>query len=163
MRRWHGLNPIARPPSAPRRGSVSHRRLKVRGAGSTEWAEFSGTAETRPLLGGLCNVEENRFEGQDSSGGVAIRCFDRSAKRWSIYWVGSGGTLQPPVHGGFNGGVGSFEGGDVDGDRPIIARFLWHKITPDSARWEQSFSYDGGDSWETNWTMDFKRVPPNNS
>ena len=36
------------------RGSwrVRHRRLKARLAGCTEWEEFDGTCEQRPILGG---------------------------------------------------------------------------------------------------------------
>ena len=137
--------------------NVTHRRLRARGAGSTDWEQYSGSAETRPLLAGLCNVEEHRIEGQPFSG-VALRCFDRAAKQWQIYWVSDrDGLLQPPVHGEFNHGIGHFEGDDVDGDRPVRVRFLWHKVTPSSARWEQSFSYDAGKTWETNWIMDFKR------
>jgi hypothetical protein len=136
---------------------VAHRRLKARGVGSQQWEEFTGSADTRPLLGGLCNVEEHRIEGHDFSG-VAIRCFDPTARRWSIYWVSArDGLLQPPVHGGFRDGEGVFEGVDTDSGRPIIARFLWHRITPTSARWEQSFSYDDGKTWETNWIMEFRR------
>jgi len=138
--------------------NVTHRRLKERGVGSTDWQQYSGSADTRPLLDGLCNVEEHRIEGQPFAG-VALRCFDRAAKQWQIYWVsGRDGLLQPPVHGKFEQGVGRFEGDDVDGNRPIGVRFLWHKITPSSASWEQSFSYDAGKSWETNWIMDFERI-----
>lgn len=137
--------------------NVTHRRLQARGVGSTNWHQYSGSAETRPLLAGLCNVEEHRIEGQPFSG-VALRCFDRAAKQWRIYWVGErDGLLQPPVHGEFDHDLGHFEGDDVDGDRPIRVRFLWRKLTPSSARWEQSFSYDAGKTWETNWIMDFER------
>ena len=31
-------------------------------------------------------------------------------------------------------------------------------ITPDGARWTQRFSFDDGATWETNWTMSFKRM-----
>ena len=138
--------------------NVTHRRLKARGVGSHEWVELQGTAETRPVLDGLCNVEEHRIEGADYAG-MALRCFDRTIRQWRIYWVSNrDGVLQPPVQGGFDLGEGHFEGTDMDGDRPVKVRFLWHMITPSSARWEQSFSYDGGESWETNWTMDFLRA-----
>jgi len=138
--------------------NVTHRRLKARGVGSTEWIEHQGTADTRPLLDGLCNVEEHRIKDLAFSG-MALRCFDRTIKQWRIYWVSDrDGVLQPPVQGRFKQGVGHFEGTDVDGDRPVNVGFLWHKITASSARWEQSFSYDGGKTWETNWTMDFQKA-----
>jgi len=118
--------------------------------------EYQGTADTRPLLGGLCNVEEHRINGRNS--GVALRCYDRSARRWAIYWVGDGdGLLGPPVYGGFQGAEGLFEGDDTYEGKPIKVRFLWRKLSPSSAQWEQSFSFDAGNSWETNWIMDFKR------
>jgi len=35
--------------------------------------------------------------------------------------------------------------------RAILVRFVILPITPDSIRFEQSFSDDGGRSWEVNW------------
>jgi hypothetical protein len=31
-------------------------------------------------------------------------------------------------------------------------------MDPANPRWEQAFSDDAGKSWETNWTMDFRRA-----
>ena len=31
-------------------------------------------------------------------------------------------------------------------------------MTTPSPRWEQAFSDDGGETWETNWINDFTRV-----
>jgi NIPSNAP len=139
------------------RWTVKHRRLNERGVGSNEWSEFEGSAETRSLLGGTSNIEEHRIPAANFSG-IALRCFDRAAERWAIYWVSErDGRLQPPVFGHFDGKTGTFEGEDLDDGRPVRVRFLWVSNTALSARWEQAFSYDGGNSWETNWTMDFKR------
>jgi hypothetical protein len=139
------------------RWTVNHRLLKARGAGSGEWNEYSGTADTRPLLGGLCNVEEHRIIGRAS--GAALRCFDPAAKRWAIYWVSDrDGVLGAPVYGSFAGNEGVFEGDDKFEGRPIKVRFLWHKLSPATAKWEQAFSFDGGKSWETNWVMEFHRA-----
>ena len=55
-------------------------------------------------------------------------------------------------------GLGVFEGPDMDGDQPILVRFEWSRTETDSPRWSQAFSRDDGDSWETNWIMDFRRV-----
>ncbi|MET0339283.1 MAG: DUF1579 domain-containing protein [Caulobacter sp.] len=138
------------------RWAVTHRRLKQRHVGSDDWLEFSGVVICEPRLDGVVNVEEHRREGQPF--GFALRTFDVKARRWSIYWVNpADGLLQAPVHGRFENGVGLFEGDDVDGGRPIRARYVWSQITADSARWAQAFSLDGGATWETNWVMDFVR------
>ena len=36
-------------------------------------------------------------------------------------------------------------------------RYVWSEITPSSARWEQAFSVDDGETWETNWIMELAR------
>ena len=38
---------------------------------------------------------------------------------------------------------------------PIRVRFIWSGVTTPTPRWEQAFSDDGGETWETNWVMDF--------
>lgn len=139
------------------RWAVAHRRLKVRGAGSTDWDEFTGTAFCQGLMGGLCNVDENDLG--ERGHGLTFRTFDVEQQRWSIYWVSSAsGALQPPVHGRFEDGVGRFAGDDTDAGRPVMVTFLWEQITNGSARWSQAFSYDDGAAWETNWIMDFTRT-----
>jgi hypothetical protein len=45
----------------------------------------------------------------------------------------------------------------VQDGAPVLIRFRWHRITGDSARWEQAMSADGGQTWETNWYMDITR------
>ena len=142
------------------RWTVHHRRLAERGCGSDEWQEFAGLAETRPLLGGLCNIEEHSIPGQDVAG-AALRTFDRGSKLWSIHWVsGRRGILEPPVVGCFDGDIGIFEGDDCDAGRQVKVRFEWRRLMPGSARWEQAFSYDEGRTWEKNWIMEFQRRRP---
>jgi hypothetical protein len=136
---------------------VAHRRLRERLVGCTDWDDLSGTVETRSLLGRLCNVEENLIDAPGISG-AAVRTFNVATGLWSIYWVGSDGVLGAPVHGRFEGGVGRFEGEDSHAGRQVLVRFVWTPQGPDTARWEQAFSADGGGSWEVNWTMDFARV-----
>jgi hypothetical protein len=141
------------------RWNVRHRRLKQRGQSCKEWEELAGTAETRPLLDGLCNIEEHLIDGQDCSG-IALRAYDRESGTWSIYWVSKrDGILQQPVRGAFDGDIGRFEGEDVDSGRPVRVKFLWDRNDPDEPCWQQSFSYDEGRTWELNWIMKFERQP----
>jgi hypothetical protein len=61
--------------------------------------------------------------------------------------------MDPPVEGSFSGGYGRFLGHDLLGDRPVKVRFIWKDITGQSARFEQAFSYDQGQHWQTNWVI----------
>jgi hypothetical protein len=138
--------------------TVHHRVQRPSG----EWIEFDGTSDTRPILNGLGNVEENLFHRpQGDSRGVAIRAYDPVTATWAIWWIDSRaphGALDPPVKGRFENGVGNFYAdGDING-KPARTRFTWSQITKTSARWEQAFSFDAGKTWETNWVMVFKRI-----
>ncbi len=142
------------------RWQVHNRRLRERLSGSDEWDEFEATSVARPLLDGLGNEDEFRTDFADGFIGMSFRFFDPEKERWSIYWADTrrSGELDPPVFGAFSGDTGIFEGEDTFDGRPILVRFTWSGATTGTPRWEQAFSEDGGESWETNWTMDFTPV-----
>jgi hypothetical protein len=132
-----------------------NRRLKVRHKGGNDWDEFPGFSTMRTILGGLGNVDEVAFPTKGWSG-ATFRLFNVATRQWSIWWVNNReGVMLPPVVGSFSNGIGEFHGEDLDDGVPVRVRFIWSRITPRSARWEQAFSWDGGKTWETNWTMDF--------
>jgi hypothetical protein len=43
-------------------------------------------------------------------------------------------------------------------DRAILIRYVWSDITPNSAHFEQSYSDDGGKTWEVNWISTMTRT-----
>jgi hypothetical protein len=59
--------------------------------------------------------------------------------------------------GRFTDGVGVFYDSEVFNGALVFTRFLWTSSGRDRCRWEQAFSPDGGQTWETNWTADFTR------
>jgi hypothetical protein len=140
--------------------SVRNRWLRTRLAGSTDWEEFNASVVARPTLDGLGNEDMFRTDHAGGFTGMSFRFLDPEAGRWSIYWADSRrpGLLDPPVLGGFDGDSGVFEGDDVLDGRPIRVRFTWSEITTPTPRWEQAFSDDGGETWETNWVMDSTRI-----
>lgn len=132
---------------------VEHQRRRTRLSGPDAWDRFSGEMSCRPILDGLGNADEFSVPEQGPIG-ATLRLFDLEARRWSIHWSSrSTGRLEPPLYGTFEGGVGLFYGDDVHAGRPIRVRFIWEALAPDSARWQQAFSPDGGSTWETNWFM----------
>jgi hypothetical protein len=83
----------------------------------------------------------------------------RHAGRWSIHYASAAnGELTTPLYGKFERGVGRFEGPDTLGDRPILVRFEIREAKPGTWRFEQSFSADGGRTWELNWVAEDRRV-----
>ena len=137
---------------------VANRRLKEPLSGRREWTEFDTSARFFSLLHGLVSVEELRDAGGKPFGG-AMRTFDRQRRTWSDAWVSArDGVLQPPVHGRFEGNIGTWTAQDTHEGQPILVRGIWRRVSAKEVIWEQAASLDGGKSWETNWHMRFLRV-----
>jgi len=138
------------------------KRLDHRLVGSTNWVEFDGTSVTRKVWDGRANLEE--FEVDSPTGhieGMTLRLYDPQTHQWSLYWAtNKSGTIGQPTIGEFKNGRGEFFDTEPSGPngRSILVRFVWSDITPNSAHFEQSFSDDGGKTWEVNWITDQTRV-----
>ncbi len=128
--------------------------------GSTTWQEFEGSSVTRKVWNGRANFEE--FETDGPSGhveGLTLRLYNPQSRQWSIYWAnGKDGVLGLPTIGEFKNGRGEFFDQESYNGRTIFVRYIWSDITPNSAHFEQSFSTDGGKTWEVNWVTDQTRV-----
>jgi hypothetical protein len=144
------------------RWKVHHRRLKERLVGCLDWEEFEGTSETRPVLGGNGNIEDNVLDFPAGTyRAIAIRSFDVNTRHWAIWWLSANDPhqLDVPVIGKFENGIGTFLAEDLLNAEPVTVRFLWLRTDGPTPRWEQAMSRDKGKTWETNWTMDFERIP----
>ncbi len=118
------------------------------------WAEYQGTSIIRPLMGGRANVVELSLEGAAGKiEGVSLRLYSPKSSQWSLNFAGlRNGLLTAPVYGSFDGrGHGTFYGQDMLEGRAITVRFVISQISPNEARFVQSYSADGGASWEVNW------------
>jgi len=123
------------------------------------WEEFEATSEAHAMLGGAGNLDHFRAPSQGYEG-FSLRLHDPERDVWRIWWSSTQrpGRLDPPVEGRFApDGTALFQCEDVLDGVPIRMRFTWSEIGPDHARWEQSFSFDGGESWKPNWVMEFSR------
>ncbi|MFL6664072.1 MAG: DUF1579 domain-containing protein [Rhizobacter sp.] len=130
------------------------RRLLQPLSGSQHWADYTGTSDVHPLLGGRANVVELKVAGPlGFIEGVSLRLFDTQRQRWTLNYSNvTGGTLELPMSGGFNGGRhGIFYSADMFGGKPILVRFVIDVLDVDHCRFEQAFSADGGATWEVNW------------
>ena len=64
--------------------------------------------------------------------------------------VSTSGTLSPPAIGEFKNGRGEFYDQEPFNGRTVLVRLGVSDITPDSCRFDQAFSADGGKTWEVN-------------
>jgi hypothetical protein len=129
-------------------------------SGSTVWAEYDGTSAVRPVWDGRANLVELEVNGPAGHiEGLSLRLYNPQSHQWSLNFSNSSlGTLSPPTIGEFKNGRGEFfDQEDLDG-RSIFVRFVISDITPDSVHFEQSYSTDGGKSWEVNWIATDTRV-----
>jgi hypothetical protein len=147
------------------RWSVRNRKLvDVTDPTCTEWVEFDASSVVAPILGGGGHTDEMTVpapsDGGDPFVGFTLRLFDPGAGVWRIWWSSTRapGVLDTPVVGGFESGRGVFEAADTIGGRPTLVRFEWLTDDPAAPRWQQSFSYDGGETWTLNWQMAFTRA-----
>jgi hypothetical protein len=137
-------------------------RLQHPLAGSTTWVEYDGTSVVRAILNGHASLFELTADGPAGHiEGVGLRLYNPQSHQWSLNWAnGNTGILGVPTVGGFDNGRGVFVDQEQFNDRVILVRNSFSDITPNSARFEQTFSDDGGETWETNWVMTFTRLNP---
>jgi hypothetical protein len=138
------------------------RRLPERLKGSHVWIEYDGISNHKKLLDSNANFEEFDVSSQDKKLRIkaqTLRLYNPDSHQWSIYLVDlDKGTLEiPPVVGQFDGKRGEFYNQQIWEGRAVLVRYVWLNISPQSSRMEQSFSPDGGKTWEVNWICELSR------
>ena len=138
------------------------RRLPERLRGSNVWVEYNGISNHKKLLDSNANFEEFDVSSPDHKLRIkaqTLRLYNPESHQWSIYLVDlDKGTLElPPVVGQFSGKRGEFYNQQTSEGRAVLVRYVWVNISPKSARMEQSFSADGGKTWEINWICELSR------
>lgn len=136
------------------------RRLVKILASTDEWYEFDATLDCQVLLDGTGVFDVLRAPERGMEG-VTLRLYSPEERVWRIWWASktSGGHLDEPVVGRFEGNVGTFECDDTWEGRPIRVRYRWSEVDTAHPRWEQAFSPDGGETWEVNWVANFMKRP----
>ena len=131
-------------------------------SGSNEWIEMHGTTVVSKVLGGRANLVE--LEADHPGGhfsGLSLRLYNPQTRQWSLNFSNAkNGTLATPTVGAFVNGRGEFYDQEPLDGRAIFVRFLITPIDADTIRFEQSYSADGGQTWEANWIATDTRVKP---
>jgi hypothetical protein len=136
------------------------RRLVHPLTGSRTWTEYDGTSVVHKIWNGRANMVELEVTGPAGHiEGLSLRLYNSESHQWSLNFASSaGGVLGVPTVGEFKNGRGEFYDQEVINGRMILVRNVWSDMTENSGRFEQSFSDDGGKTWEVNWIAVDRRV-----
>jgi hypothetical protein len=136
------------------------RRLAHPLTGSDTWVEYDGTTVVRKIWNGRANLLELEVDGPNGHiEALSLRLYNPQSHQWSLNFAsGNSGSLGQPTIGEFKKGRGEFFDQETFNGLAIFVRFVISDITPNSCRFEQSFSDDGGKTWEVNWIASDTRV-----
>jgi hypothetical protein len=129
--------------------------------GSKKWIEFDGTGSCRPVWNGRAQIDELDVDGPSGHiEGLTLRLYNPDTHQWYLNWMASVGIAPfgPPTVGSFENGRGEFFDQELRKGRMILVRYAWSQMSHTSAHFEQSFSDDGGKTWEVNWITDQVRI-----
>ena len=138
------------------------RRLPDRLNNSNKWDVYDGISNHHKLLDSNANFEQFEVTSPDKKLHIkaqTLRMYNPTTRQWSIYLVDldSGSLDVPPVVGSFTGDRGEFFHQEQLKGRTILVRYVWLDLSPKSSRMEQSYSPDGGKTWEVNWICELSR------
>jgi hypothetical protein len=129
--------------------------------GSTDWVEFDGTGVCYKIWDGRSQLDTIEVDSPAAGHieGLTLRLYNPQSHQWRLYWANSKiGVMDPPQIGEFKNGRGEFFAQDTINGKVVLIRFVWTNTTTSTPHFEQSFSDDGGKTWEVNWITDQTRV-----
>ena len=128
--------------------------------GSNTWVELEGTGVCFKIWDGRAQLDTIEIEGPtEHLEGLTLRTYNPQSHQWRLSWANSKtGVLDPPQIGQFKDGRGEFFAQDTINGKTILIRYAWTNMITNSPHFEQSFSDDGGKTWEVNFISDQVRV-----
>jgi hypothetical protein len=164
-------NPPTSTPAAPHDGQHDFdweigtwdthlKRLREPLSGKTDWVEYTGTSVVKAIMGGRANLVELDVRGGSGRiAGVSLRLYEPASGQWTLHFANlANGLMTDPMHGSFKDGQGVFYGKDTVNGHAVLVRFLIVPMGAGRWRFEQAYSADDGQHWETNWVaIDIRR------
>ena len=143
----------------------THQRRRLHPlTGSTTWVDYHGTDVVKKLWNG---ANTGMIEADGPAGHLeifTIRLYNPDSHQWGITFTNpAAGTLAPVLTGEFKNGRAEFYDQEPYQGRQILVRFAITDFTTDSCRFEQSFSDDGGKTWEVNFIVTETRMKSGSS
>jgi hypothetical protein len=128
-------------------------------SGSAHSMEINGTVAVRKVWDGRAWLEEIEADGPNGHWeALTLFVYNPTAHQWSQSYINAKtGTLDPPLIGSFQDGRGELFSQDTFSGRSVLVRAVWSQIKPDSHHFEESYSDDGGKTWNAAFIANLTR------
>jgi hypothetical protein len=128
----------------------------------SEAIELNGTVSVRKVWGGRASLEEIEVDGPKGHWeAMTLFLYNPSAQQWSMNFINARiGELNSPLIGSFHDGRAELIATDTFQGRPILVRGIWSEILPDSHRYQELYSADGGKTWAASFDAHLTREHP---
>jgi len=126
--------------------------------GSDTWIESDGTEIFQNIWDGAM-LELS--EGANTNGpvGLMLYTYNPQSHQWSVYFASrKDGKVGLPNVGEFRNGRGEFFVQDMLNGKSMLNRYVWSQIASSAPHFEESWSSDGGRTWEPVRIVDLARV-----
>jgi len=126
--------------------------------GADRWQETRSTNSIRSVMGGC--VTQESFENQQPNAwaGMSVSAWSPRTRQWQQTWVDNqGGYI--PLSGQFAEGRMTLTTPERPGPggSTLVNRMVFHDIARDSLVWDWELSRDGGQTWELQWSITYRR------
>jgi hypothetical protein len=126
-------------------------------AGSDTWIESEYTEMFQNIWGGRATLEVS-VDGSGLSTGLMLYTYNPQSHQWYVYFASSkDGKVGLPNVGEFRNGRGEFFVQDTLNGKYLLNRYVWSKMASSSPHFEESWSSDGGRTWDLVRIVDLAR------
>jgi hypothetical protein len=127
-------------------------------AGSDTWIESDGTEIFQKLWDGAM-LELSAGTSSNEPVGLMLYTYNPPSHQWYVYFASRrDGKVGLPNVGEFSDGRGEFFVQDMLNGKSLLNRYIWSQIASSSPHFEESWSSDGGRTWEPVRIVDLARA-----
>ncbi|MEL7003894.1 MAG: hypothetical protein AAFN93_14325 [Bacteroidota bacterium] len=133
--------------------------VKVRQSDGSWQSGHQSVATIYSILDGKA-ILELWNEGEQGILGYSLRYYNKEKGKWDLWlnWPSPNQSSMSTLEGNFNNGRGDFFSEYVASDGvKRITRYSFFDITANSLLWQDGFSRDNGETWDSSWKMYFSR------